>query len=116
MIRKHIESLYNGTCNVTEYQSYKKENKSTGYKEVVVIENQPCKLSFSRSPNNNQTETVANVIQTVKLFVAPEVIIKPGSKITITQNNVTTAYKSSGVPVVYSNHQEINLELFVGWS
>lgn len=116
MVRKAIESTYTGTCTITEYQSYKKENKSTGHKEVVVLENQPCKLSFSKITNSNQGEAAAMVIQTAKVFIAPEIQVKPGSKLTITQNGVTTEYKNSGEPAIYQTHQEIILELFKGWA
>ena len=47
MVRKAIEQTYTGKCTITEYQSYKK-NKSTGKKEVDILEDQPCKLSFEK--------------------------------------------------------------------
>lgn len=115
-VRKAIELTYTGTCNITEHQKIKKENKSTGFQDVLILENQPCKLSYEKVTNNNQTESAALLIQTAKLFIAPEIKVKPGSKLTITQNGITTDYKNSGEPAVYSTHQEIVLELFKGWS
>ena len=115
-IRKAIESQYIGTCTITEHQKVKKENKSTGFEDVVVLENQPCKLSYEKVTNTNQTETAAGLIQTAKLFISPEIQIKPGSKLTINQNGITTDYKNSGEPAIYQTHQEIVLELFKGWS
>ena len=114
--RKAIESMYDGTCTVTEYQEYIKENKSTGHHEVVILEGQPCRLSFSSSLNTNQTESAAQLVQTSKVFLAPDVRVQAGSKLTITQNGVTTEYKSSGEPALYQTHQEIMLELFKGWA
>ena len=114
--RKAIESMYDGTCTVTEYQEYTKPNKSTGHHEVVILEGQPCRLSFSSSPNTNQTESAAQLVQTIKVFLAPDVRVQAGSKLTITQNGVTTEYKSSGEPALYQTHQEIMLELFKGWA
>ena len=114
--RKVIESMYDGVCTVTEYQEYTKENKSTGHHEVVVLEGQPCRLSFSSSPNTDQTDTAAKLVQTVKVFLAPEISVQVGSKLTVTQNDVTTEYKSSGEPALYQTHQEIMLELFKGWA
>lgn len=116
MVRKAIEMTYSGKCTITEYQSYKKENKSTGHKEVDVLEDQPCKLSFEKITNNSQGETAALVIQTAKVMIAPEIKIKPGSKLTITQNGVTAEYSNSGEPAIYNTHQEVILELFKGWS
>ena len=116
MVREAIEKTYIGTCKITEYQEYTKENKSTGHKEVDVLENQPCKLSFESIAGTNQSETAAYVTQTTKLFIAPEITIKPGSKITVTQNGITKEYKNSGEPAIYSTHQEVILNLFDGWS
>lgn len=52
----------------------------------------------------------------LRLFLAPEIKVAPGSKITITQNGVVGEYKNSGVPAMYDTHQEIMLELFKGWA
>ena len=35
--RVAIETLYDGTCTVTEHQPYTKPNKSTGYQDVDVL-------------------------------------------------------------------------------
>lgn len=115
--RKAIESLYDGECTITEHQKIKKENKSTGFGDVVVHEDVPCRMSFKTINSTNQTDTAASaVVQIIKVFLAPEIQVKPGSKLTITQNGVTTEYKSSGEPAIYSTHQEIILELFKGWA
>lgn len=115
--RKAVESLYDGKCTITEHVKVKKENKSTGFNEVIVLENQPCRLSFNTINTATATETGASSIsQVVKLFIAPEIEVKPGSKLTICQNDITTDYESSGEPAFYKTHQEIVLELFKGWS
>ena len=114
--RKAIESLYDGECTITEHKKFQKENKSTGFKDVVVHKGIPCRMSFKTINSTNQTDTASAVVQTIKVFLAPEIQVKPGSKLTITQNGVTTEYKSSGEPALYSTHQEIILELFKGWA
>ena len=115
--RKAIESMYDGTCTIIERQKVKLPNKSTGFMGIVVLEDIPCRLSFKTITNTNQTETgVSAVVQVTKVFIAPEIQVKPGSKLTITQNDVTTEYKSSGQPAIYTTHQEIELELFERWA
>ena len=117
MARKAIESLYFGTCTITEYQKVKRENKTTAFAEVVVLENQPCRISFNTINSTTSTGTGASaLVQVVKLHIAPEINIKPGSKITVTQNNVTSEYKNSGEPAYYLTHQEISLEFFDGFA
>lgn len=114
--RAAVEILYDGLCTITEYQTYTKPNKATAYHEVDVLTDQPCRLSFNTIPAAGQTGTGAALQQTVRLFIAPEINIKPGSRITVTQNGVTMAYCQSGEPAVYTSHQEITLELWKGWA
>ena len=115
--RKAIESTYFGLVTVSEYQKVKAPVTAlTSYKEVVVLENQPCKLSFESITTAVQTEAATTISQATKLFISPDITIKPGSKLTVTQTGVTTAYTGSGVPAVYPTHQEIMLELFESWA
>ncbi len=112
-----IESLYDGTCTVTEHQKVVKANKSTGFQDVVVLNNQPCRLSFRNITDTSQEENAASaVVQVTVLFISPSITIAPGSKITVTQNGVTTDYQQSGMPARYDTHQEIVLDLFREWS
>ena len=114
-VRKALEKGYTGTFTVTEHQKVKKANHTTGFSDVEVLVDQPCRLSFSSSPSAKDGD-VAELNQTVKLFYAPEIVVKEGSKITVTQNGITTEYKQSGTPAVYDTHIEILLELFKGWA
>ena len=115
-IKKAKESMYTGLCTVVEYRKVKNENKSTGFEEVTVLENIPCKLSFKNISSNIETDKASVINQSISLILAPEVKINPGSKIIVTQNKIITIYKNSGESAVYSTHQEIILELFKGWS
>lgn len=113
--KKAFEKTYVGKFTVTEHQKITKSNHTTGFMDVDVLVDQPCRLSFtSNAPTKNGD--VAELKQTVKLFFAPEITVKEGSKITVTQNGVTTVYKQSGTPAVYSTHTEILLELFDRWA
>ena len=115
--RKAIESQYSGICDIVEYRDVKDaRTKITHKEEVTIIENRPCRLLFKRLNTIVTTETAASVSQVTKLFISPEIEINSGSKIIVTQDNVTTAYSASGEPAVYSTHQEIMLELFKGWA
>lgn len=111
--RKAIEATYFGTLTVTERKKEKDErSKLTKDVEVVVLENQPCKLSFEKLQTAIQSDSAATITQVTKLFVSPDISINAGSKITVSQDNVTTGYTCSGVPAIYPTHQEIILELF----
>ncbi len=115
--RKAQEQLYFGLMTVTEQKKVRDErSKLTTEREEIVLENQPCRLSFETLKSAQQTEAAAGIAQIIKLFLAPEVTVKPGSKVTVSQDGVMADYKCSGVPAVYPSHQEIILELFERWA
>ncbi len=114
--RKAIESTYEGICTVVEHRKVQKANKSTGFEEVVTLENQPCRLSYKTITNAGENDVTSSVSQIIQVFLNPEINIKAGSKLIITQNGITTEYKSSGQPAFYNTHQEIILELFKEWA
>lgn len=70
------------------------------------------RLSFQSRNSAAKDDGYSTVSQSVVLFIAPEVEIPSGSKITVTQNGKTTDYCRSGESAVYTSHQEIALELF----
>ncbi len=116
-VRAALESLYTGLCDVIEYGPAK--DPVTGIakqQESTVHTALPCRVSFTQSPQVAQTGGPAAASQVIKLFTSPDVIIKSGSKIIVTQNGRTAEYASSGVPAVYTSHQEIIMELFTRWS
>lgn len=117
IVRNAIESTYIGECDVIEYKTVKNEmNKRNEHREEVVLKKQKCRISFENISNSAQDENTNNITQKIKLFIAPEINIKSGSKIIVTQNNKTQTYKNSGEPATYETHQEIILELFKGWA
>ncbi|HGS9151501.1 TPA: hypothetical protein ACMVLN_003562 [Clostridioides difficile] len=106
--RKAIEMLYRDKCTIVEYQPVKDPvTKRTNNKEVVVLENQPCKLSYKNITSTTDGK-VAKLEQTIKLFISPNINIKAGSKLIINDKE----YVKSGESAMYPNHQEIILELF----
>ena len=80
--RKAIEATYFGTLTVTEMKKEKDaKSKLTRTEPVVVLENQPCKLSFETLKSAVQTDSAATVTQVTKLFVSPDVSdILPGHR------------------------------------
>lgn len=111
--RRLLESLYDGKATISEYQKVTNpDTKKTALEEVVVIADQACRLSFETIKPTEQTASSDNVTQIAKLFIAPELTVPAGCKITITQYGRTTAYKGSGQPAVYPTHQEIPLSLW----
>ncbi len=115
--KKAIEQLYEDVCTVCEYQSIKNEKtKLTEKREVVILENLPCKISFENTAVTAGKEGAAEQEISVKLFLAPNINIKAGSKVIVIHNGETTAYSNSGVSARFFTHQEIELKLFERWA
>lgn len=117
MHREAVEAAYDGVCRIYNMQSVKDpKTKVTSQTEVLVAQNIPCRLSYSSASPDLQSGTAATVSQTIKLFLAPELIVPPGSRIEVTQQTRTESYGQSGKAAVYASHQEIMLELWRGYA
>lgn len=115
--RQAIESTYDGVATIIEHQKIKDEtSKLTNFEDRIVLENQPCKLSFKNLSTAKQGESAAAITQTIELLISPDITIKPNSKIIVTQAGVTADYTYSGIPAVYDTHQQIILDLFTEWA
>ncbi|MBO5030747.1 MAG: hypothetical protein J6C19_14415 [Lachnospiraceae bacterium] len=115
--RKALEQLYTGRCTVYEYKNVTNEvTKITTKKEAEVLSDIPCRLSHSNIQTTNDNTGAAERSISTKLFLSPEIQIRPGSKIAVMQNNQLKFYASSGEPAVYPTHQEIMLTLFERWT
>ena len=78
--RKAIEATYDGTCRIYGMQSVKDPvTKVTRQEEVLVQDGIACHLSYSSTPPAAGSDTVTSVVQTIKLFLAPEWVISPVS-------------------------------------
>lgn len=118
LARAAVEKTYTGVCDVIVYQSVKDPATGiTSKAEKVLYKDKPCRLSYKYKHIHAVTpsETAAQVDQIVKLFVSPDTDIPVGSKIIVTQNGSTAAYRLSGQPMVYHSHAEIMLELYKEW-
>ena len=55
-------------------------------------------------------------IKQIKLFLSPDIRVKAGCRISVTQNGITQEYKNSGETAMYRHHQEIVLEKLERWA
>lgn len=115
-VRRAIESTYLATCDILEQVKTRGADGSTCFQAQRVQTAVPCKLSFESNTSTSDTGGASGVTQTTKLFLAPELVVSPGSQLIVTQNGVTTAYQDSGTPARYATHQEIQLELTERWA
>nr|DAX84402.1 MAG TPA: head closure knob [Caudoviricetes sp.] len=109
-VREAIQSMWTGICNIFGFKNSKNKYGTVVSEVKELYKNIPCRLSFKNISQTEQTESMAKTSQVVKLFIAPEVYVPPGSIVEVTQNGVTRKYKHSGISAVYTNHQEIILD------
>lgn len=101
------------TDSMTVYVSENVENsvsKITKTQKKILITNEICKLSY-KAVVSTSGDNFGIQGQTVKLFCDENLVIPAGSTIEVTRNGSAMMFKQSGKPAVFSNHQEIMLEL-----
>lgn len=115
--KKAIQSLWDGRATITVREGVLDERTGrTEPVECVTASELPCRISFATVKSTEPDEEAARVAQTVTLYIDPDLVIPEGSKITVTQNQVTADYGRSGKAAVYTDHQEVPLELWEGWA
>ena len=110
-----VERIWDDTCNI-----YKKDkiidpiDHSTTYGDVMIYENQKCRISRNSSDVVKSDGTVVAKGQGISLFISETLDIPAGCKIRVTHMGETKDYARSGEPFKYkrTHHQEIPLELF----
>lgn len=117
--RKALERLWKDRCTVYHRVKVKDPiSKLTDSKEMPLLQDQPCKLSFE-TVTSTGGDSVATVTQNVKLFLSPDVNIPAGCKIVVKRFNDLErefTYSKSGEAGVFTNHQEIQLVPFKGYA
>lgn len=108
-----LKSLWIGKCTVYQYTTITDPiTFQSTQSQIPVIIDEPCKLSYNQEQATNIESGAAVISQSITLFIRPDLEIKPGSVIEVTQHGKTTKYKGSSKSAVYTNHQEIVLELY----
>lgn len=114
--RAAMEKQYDSICTVYERRSVEDDDHITRKKEVAVLSDIPCRLSYRTINTTNTSSGIAEQSILVKLFINPDVEIKAGSKIVITTCGREETYQRSGMPAIYPTHQEIMLTNFERWA
>lgn len=108
-----LRSLWIGKATIYEYQTVTDPiTFQSTQKEVAIVTDEPCRVSYNREQATNIQSGAAVISQSITLFIRPDLEVKPGSVIEVTQHGKTTKYKGSSKSALYTNHQEIILELY----
>lgn len=111
LVRKAIESLYDGQATIITYPDGVPD-ADTGIVEPVqeMAGPYPCRVSYKTIQNGNvDGDGLASFSQAITLFISPDIVIAAGSDIDVVQRGRTLQFTASGVPAVYDSHQEVPL-------
>lgn len=110
--RPHIERMYRGTLTIHEWELVTDPvTHISSEVETITVTDQPCLLSNTSTAPTTSADGIPSVTKITKIFVAPDIVIKEGSKLVVTQDGVTNTYERSGIPSVYPTHQEVSVNL-----
>lgn len=111
LVKQALQRLHTSTCIIrTKTQGV--IDPKTGIVRAGTAESPeyPCRVSFKASNPSDISNGMGTAVQTVTLFLDPEIVVVPGSEVVVTQNGRTTTYTASGVPMVFQSHQEVPIE------
>ena len=112
IVKKHMAFLYDGVCDIYDYE--KQQGAINNTVKVLKQQSVPCRLSYSNSPQSEQSQSVSKISQTIKLFLPPEIEITEGCVVVVTQEGETNSFCCAGKALKYGSHKEIVLELEKG--
>lgn len=113
---RYMHSLWTDRCTIyVRRKAVDGSSHLTDFSETVLFEDEPCRLSFS-SISAADGSPVAATAQSVKLFISSELDIPAGCKIVVRRADRELVFEGSGVPAIYSAHQEIPLKLWKEWA
>ena len=107
MVRSAVERLYDGIATIEEARKRKNEKNIMVSEWVAVATDLPCRVSYKTLSPAAGSDTADTIAQAITLFTSPDIIVSPGSRITVRQRGRDMKFSSSGIPAVYDSHQEI---------
>ena len=108
-VKEILGKMYTGRCSVY-VKKYKQINGIEQPFEEQLYSDIPCQKTSDSVPIASDG-AVADISQKITLILDRDYPIPPGSKIVLTQWDVTQEFTNSGEPDYYLSHQEIPIKL-----
>lgn len=111
-IRDNIVKLYFGKCSVEELEERVDERGVTVQERVLKYSDLPCRLVYGSRQGYGALRGTDNAHKTnsfadLRVFLDPDIYVKPGSVLTINQGGRAYRLRCSAQAAVYRHHQEI---------
>ncbi|MBR6314477.1 MAG: hypothetical protein IKR49_07595 [Clostridia bacterium] len=111
-----LRSLWCDRCTVTIKRKTETPGGRTVQTNETLFANVPCRLSFKSIEVTEESSSAACTVQATVLLLDRQYSVPAGSIITVQHEGMTGEYERSGIPAVYSVHQEIPLKLRKEWT
>lgn len=106
--RALLEQTYDGVMTVTGTRKQEVDGETVVTPDAVLIENAPCALSFSGTPDSKTDANSGQISYQATIYCAPDLTVPAGSRIAVLQYGVTYRLKYSGESVAYPTHQQLS--------
>ncbi len=120
MVGSILSRLWTDSCTVSVREKAMDGDGVTAFHEKKIYEGLPCRLSYSGTAREYAEAKLggaaAGVKQAVKLILPGDALVPPGSRIRIRREDREMDFCASGLPKIFSAHQEIMLENFEKWA
>ena len=115
--RAAIEMTYEDTATITRDKAITGADNITKTTPAIIYQEVVCALSYSTSDSSQQTKAQNEIDYDAVIFAAPELLVLPGDKISLTRLGRDDAscqrvlsFAVVGRPAVYATHQEIKVK------
>lgn len=109
---KAREMLWQGLADI--YQLTPQTDQATGLTDgsawTLLHGAVPCRVSFKQTRTTKEGDLSKPVLLT-SLHMRPDLLVPAGCRVTVVQSGRSYRFHRSGVPAVYTTHQEIPLEI-----
>ena len=122
--KRALRALWTDRCTVFVREGSRDDKTGvTVFSERKALEGVPCRLSYkltSRALMPAGEGQAAALEQSVRLFLDRDTVIPPGARLEIYRGGDDKAaplvFGRSGLPGLYTDHQELRLERWKGWA
>ncbi len=111
-----LHKMFDGVCSIWSLVQEKDAAGVWRQSEVLAAADVPCHLSFISAGAAMNEGKGSRVEAVAKLFLPPELVVKPGSRVRVWQQEREYCFVCSSLALGYCWHQEIELCLADKWA
>ena len=110
-IGKMVEVLFDRVCDIKRYEFEIRNGMSVPVLKDI-YNDVKCRISYSKSLANSETETVSEIKRHAKIFLPIEYKVICGDVFAVRKDGTEEIYKAAETPRIYTSHQETEAVLY----